>query len=417
MKIGCRGFDRAGKPVAETVEAGCEADAAEILRRRGIFVTEFVVGTDEDLAKEGDAGRSGPLGGRTRRMREVSSFMRQLAVLIRTGTPLVEAMESLERQTPAGKWRDVIEEVRGKVEEGSTLSAALEPHPEYFDAICRSLVAAGESGGKLEPMLDRLSKLTRQQVKVRQSIAGAMVYPLLLVFVSFAVINAMLLFVMPRFEGLFKSLDTPLPPTTQILMELSAFIRAEWYFVLGGAIAAATGVFFYLRSAAGRQMIDVGLVRLPQLGRVTRSFATARIARVLGVLLEGRVPLLEALALTKQATGNSLYAALIKRAEDTVVRGENVSAAFADATLVNPSVCEAIRSGERTGQIAPVLLSVADYLDEDNEVLIRSLTSIIEPLILIGLGLIVGGMAISMFLPLFDLTAAAAGPGGPGGGS
>jgi type II secretory pathway component PulF len=230
-----------------------------------------------------------------------------------------------------------------------------------------------------------------------------------LIFVSIIVLIAMVGFVMPRFEGLFTTLGADLPASTRFLMNIGAFVRTDWYWILGTLIASGVGLKLWLGSAAGRLWLDGVVLKLPQISKVVRSLATARITRVLGVLIEGKVPLLEALHLTREATGNSRYAALIDRAIELVTRGEPVSSAFFGSPLVSQSVAEAVRSGERTGQIGPVLSSLSDFLDEDNEVIVKSIASIIEPVILMVLGVLVGFVALSMFLPLFDLTAMAGG--------
>jgi type II secretory pathway component PulF len=298
------------------------------------------------------------------------------------------------------------------VEEGASLSAAMEQFPQYFDPICRSLISAGESSGKLEPMLDRLAKLVRKQLQIRNAITGAMVYPTLLIFIAIGVMVVMLTFVLPRFAGLFATLDTPLPPTTKLVMWMSDAVRGYWWAILIGLGAAGAALKFWLASPAGKLAFDQFSVKAPIFGVIVRSFATARIARLIGVQIDSHVPLLEALALTKSATGNSLYAQLIASAEDAATRGQPISVAFTDSPLINPSVAEALRSGEQTGQVASLLLNIADFLDEENDTTVRSLTSIIEPIILIVLGVIVGFLAISMFLPLFDLTSAVQGGGG-----
>jgi type II secretory pathway component PulF len=446
MKFSCKGFDRAGAPVSETIDAADSSEAVESLRRRGVFVSEVA----EARGPGAGASSSGPLAGLRsslgagKRLEDVASFMRQLSLLVSTGTPLVEGLTSLEKQTPPGPFQEVLAAMRSRVEEGGQLSDAMSAHPQHFDAVCRSLVSAGEQGGKLEVMLQRLADLLRQQAKVRKTVKGAMVYPCLLICVAIVVVCAMLGFVLPRFEGLFKSLDTPLPASTKVLMSASELLRGYWWAFLSGAAVAAVSIKVWLGTSNGRVYLDRFLVTAPLgVGKAVRSFATARLARMLGTLLEGKVALLEALALTRQSMTNSLYTALIQRAEDAVTRGENVSAALSQekereserardsdssvsrslapslsrsfSPLIAPSVCDALRSGERNGQMAPVLTSVARYLDEDNEVLVKALTSLLEPVILIVLGLIVGTVAISMFLPLFDLTAAAGAPAGGGG--
>ena len=348
----------------------------------------------------------GRFGGKTARLRSMSVLVRQLSVLVSTGTPMVEAIYSLEKQLPVGRWRSVVEDIRGRIEQGASLSAALENHPTYFDPVARSLIAAGESGGKLDEMLRRLAALSRQQLKIRSAIVGAMVYPCLLICVCVGVLATMMFFVLPRFEGLFATLGAALPPTTQFVMDISSFLRGYWWAVLGAIVPTVFLTRHALGTPRGRRAFHAFMLRAPQLGKLVRAFATARIARVLGVLVEGRVPLLDALRLTRESTGNIWYEELIARAEEVVTRGESVSAALSGSTLINASVVEAIRSGERSGQLGPVLLNVAEFLDEDNEIVLRSLSSIIEPLILIVLGVLIGFVAVSMFLPLFDLATA-----------
>jgi type II secretory pathway component PulF len=232
-------------------------------------------------------------------------------------------------------------------------------HGDYFDPVCRSLICAGEQGGRLDVMLERLATLIRQQVKVRKTVQGAMIYPALLSCIAVVVVAAMLGFVLPRFEGLFKSLDTPLPTTTRWLMSASNILRGYWWAFLAVAAALVTALRLWAATPAGRLRLDRLAVTAPQLGNLTRSFATARIARMLGTLLDGKVALLDALDLTRQSMPNTLYIDLLTRAHDAVVRGENVSSALANPALILPSVCDALKSGERNGQMAPVLTSVA----------------------------------------------------------
>lgn len=415
MRIVYRAFDRTGREVSDVIESVGLTEAAEQLRKQGLFVVELVErqammareAKRDAAATAGGAATRLLSGGRTARLRDVTGFFRQLSVLIATGTPMVDAIAAVERQAPQGAWRRTIGELRRRIEEGSALSDAMADHPGYFDSVCRSLVAAGESGGSLDEMLRRLTMLTRQQLKIRTSVTGAMVYPILLLVVCAGVLAVMMGFVLPRFEGLFQTLGAPLPPTTQLLMDVSAFCREYWLGLILAAGAASFGLRAWLRSPAGRAWTHRVVLKLPVFGKVVRSFATARIVRVLGVLLEGRVQLLDALKLTRQSTGNICYEDVIARAEDEVVRGGSMSGAFASSPLIAQSVTEAIRSGEKTGQLGPVMANIAEFMDEDNEVVLRSLTSLIEPVILIVLGLLVGFVAVSMFLPLFDLATTA----------
>lgn len=407
MKLAYEAYDFAGRRVRDTVDAADSAEATESLRRRGLFVTSIQPtegGQRQQSAAPSGAGGRGRMG-TGRRLKNMTMFARQLYVLVSTGTPLVESLSAIERQTTDERWKEVVAAVRQRVEEGSSLAEALEGHRHCFDSITRSLVSAGESSGKLPVMLDRVAQLSRKHAVIRSNVIGAMVYPALLIVVAVAVLGVMLMFVLPRFAGLFEEMDVPLPATTQGLMLLSGLLRDYWWALLIGAAAAGVGGWFGVHSEAGRRVIDTVVLRVPKFGRIVQSFATARIARLMGILIDSYLPLLEVLELVRASTTNHHYRKLLERAEDAVTRGEGLSGAFNDPSLISPSVYEAMRSGEDSGQLGQLMLNMADFLDEDNEVTIKSLTSIIEPIILLILGALVGFVAVSMFLPLFDLTA------------
>lgn len=399
MRFRYEGMDKSGGAAVGVIEAPGADEAQDALRRKGVFVSRL------DVSKEHAEAAGGVHAG----PKVLSHFLRQLAVLVSTGTPVVEAVASLERQTTGGAFKEALRDIKRRLEDGSSLSEAMAAHPRTFDPVCRSLISAGEAGGKLDEMLVRLSALVRQQAKIRANVGGAMVYPSLLVVVSVSVMITMLCFVLPRFEGLFKSLDTPLPASTQWLMTLSELLRAHWYWFVGGLVAVGGGAYAWLGTEAGRRGLHTAAITLPPAASVVKGLCVARVARVLGVLLEGKVVMLEAIRLARDASGNVHYGELLQKAEERVTRGELLSSVLEKSKLIPGTVVEAVRSGEKSGQIGPVLMSIADFLDEDNEVIVRSLTSILEPAILIVLGVIVAFMSMSMFLPLFDLTAAAGG--------
>ncbi len=412
MKFSYRGFDKLGKPVSGHIESLTIDAARETLRKQGLFVS--TLRSAAAGAAEGETRRA--VFGTGRRLRDLANLTRQMSVLLSTGTTVVDALAVVEAQQPEGAFRAALADLRRRVEEGAQLSEAMAAHPLYFDAVCRALVAAGESRGSLGEMMKRLSTLTRGALKIRSAVLGAMVYPALLTLIATNVVITMLVFVMPRFEEMFKNLGAALPPTTRLLMDAGDFLRHQWPIAVAGLTGAGVGAVLGLKSPAGQRAVQVALVRTPLIGTVARAIVTARLTRILGVLLDGRVTLVDALALARQAAGNVLYARLVARAEEAVTRGEAVSTAFADASLIAPAVYEALRSGERSGQVGSVLLALADYLDEDNEIVVRTLTSVLEPLILVVMGLVIGTVAASMFMPLFDLTAAGGGlaPGGGG---
>jgi len=409
MKLEYQAYDQSGGEVTGTLEALDETDARETLARRGLFVTEVLAeGGSVQGRRSATPNRPGRGG-----LKHLSMFTRQFYVLLSSGTQVVPALTALEQQMKDQRWRQVIGSVRARVEQGSSLSEAMEAFPGYFDTVYRSMVSAGESGGSLPGMFERLADLTQKRLHVQSTIRGALAYPILLISVALGVLTLLLLFVVPRFAELFASLDVALPPTTAILISLSDSLKSYWWAGLIVLVAAVVGLKAWLSTPQGRRARDTVLLKLPQFGPILKSFSTARIIRLLGVLMEGHVPVLEALKLTGSATTNVHYAKLIRRAQDLVAKGEPISASFANTDLVSPSVYETVRSGEHSGQVGPLLTNLANFLDEENEVTLRSLTSIIEPLILVMLGMLVGFVAISMFMPLFDLTSMT-GPGGGG---
>ena len=411
MKLAYKAFDKSGREVTDVIEAAGVAEATEKLRRQNLFVAEISESRSEAPEKAGPK-RVRLWGGKTRRLKNLAMFTRQFYVLVHSGAPIAQALTALERQARDQGWRDVIREVRTRLEHGLSLSEAMAAHPKCFDSVYRNVIAAGESGGNLPIMLDRLAGLTQKRLHIRSSVLSALIYPCLLLMVAATVLTTMMLFVIPRFAELFGTLDVPLPPTTGVLIALSTLLRTYgWAFGLG-IVGLVGGLTYYLKTPAGRRTVDTVVLRLPRMGRIVRSFATARITRLLGVLLESHLPVLEALKLTRAASANSHYSDLMARTEDAVARGETISSTFLDSDLISPSVYEAIRSGEKSGQVGPMLLNMADFLDEENDVVLRSLTSILEPAILILMGLVVGFVAISMFMPLFDVTAMIGGGAG-----
>lgn len=405
MRLAYEAYDRGGRLVTGSIDAASTREATERLYADGLYVTRLSGASDEAAPEQG----SGLLAGRCGGLKQLVVITRQLSVLASTGTQVVEALAAVERQIPPGSWRRVLGDVRRDVEEGKSLTEALARHPRHFDPIYRSLIAAGESGGQLPAMLERLAVIKRKQLKIRSAVLGALSYPILLTCLSIVVVVVMLLAVLPRFAGLFEALDAPLPPTTRALISLSESIKTYWWAVTPALLGIVGGAVWFVRSAPGRRWIDNVSISLPVLGPFVKALVTARVARTLGVLLEAKVPLLESLALTRAAAGNTRYVQLLESAEERVTRGEPISAALRDSPLIAPGVTEAVITGERAGRVGEVLISVADYMDEDNEVVIRSMMSLLEPVILVALGGAVGFVAMSLFLPLFDLTSAAGG--------
>ncbi|MEN6333532.1 MAG: type II secretion system F family protein [Phycisphaerales bacterium] len=411
MKLAYTAYDGSGKTVTGVVDASDTTAGMDQLRKKGLFVAEIATAAAGGIRQKSvRTGHKRRLSG-SQRVKNVAWFSRQLHVLVCSGTQLADALHALERQTRPGPWRQIIVGLRTRVEEGSSLSAAMESYGDCFDPIYRSLICAGESSGHLLEMLDRLASLKQKQLRIRNSVVGALIYPCMLTTVGLSIFSMLLVFVIPRFAGLFQTLDVPLPSSTQVLLTVSKVFRGYWWLILLVGAGLITAIVAYLRTPDGKALRDKAVLRIPYIGGVIRSFSTARIVSLLGVLMQAHIPVLEALRLVRLSAGNVRYEDIVAKAEDFVSRGEPMSAAFDDPSLISPSVHEAIRSGEESGEIDRLLLNIASFLDEENEVVVRSLTSIIEPVILILMGLLVGVVSICMFLPLFDLTAMTQGGG------
>lgn len=404
MKFSFEAFNPDGSTVSGEIEADTREEAEQAIRAQGRFPSS--------VSANGGVRASSParrleLG--KNKLRQLTAFTRQLTVLLSSGTPLVDAIEATERQTPPGAWRDVIADVRAHVERGESLAAAMSRHPSRFDSVYRSLIQAGESGGDMRQILERLAAMSRQQQVVQNTVVGAMVYPALLLLVSGGVLVGLFVSVLPRFQELFDTLNAPLPPTTAFLIECSAVVRGNAALISVGAVALVVCVRVFARSQSGVGLFQRVLVRLPVVGAAARSFVVARLARVLGVMLEAKVPLLDSLRVAQAGARHAEYEAILEAATTRVERGEALSDSIEDGFLIPASFAEAVRNGENNGRVGEVLVVLADMMDEDNAILARSITSILEPGILTLLGVVVGGVALSLFLPLFDLTASTGG--------
>jgi len=401
MKLAYRAFDKKGRQVTDVIEAASASEATEKLRGQDLFVADI---SQTAPSRPTRPKRTRRRFGTTRRLKNLALFSRQLYVLVHSGVQLADALWALKRQAKDATWRDVITDVRARLEKGLSLSDAMKSHPDYFGTVYRSMIAAGETSGTLATMLERLANLTQRQLHVRSAVQGALIYPILLISVVTVVMSILMVFVVPRFGELFQTLSVPLPPTTSVLISLSEAVRSYWWAMGAVMAAAAMGVRFYLRTPRGRRAMDSMILRLPPIGGIVRSFANAQIARQLGILMQSHLPVLEALRLTRDSVPNVHYAELMARTEEAVAAGYPISSTFGETDLISPSVYEATRSGEKSGQVGSLLMNLADFLDEENEVTLRSLTSIMEPVLLIVMGIVVGFVALSMFLPLFDIT-------------
>lgn len=341
--------------------------------------------------------------------RQLVMFARQMSMLMSVGTGVVPALAAITRQMNNERWRTGMLHVRDEVEKGAPLSVAMNREPQLFTNVFCSMVAAGEATATLPETFNRLCELSKQQLDTRNRLIGAAIYPIVLVNICLGVISLLVVFVLPRFESLFDTLHVELPVTTAKMMALSRFLTANGLACAGGLAATLIGLVLYLRSRHGRRAVGWLAIRLPVLGKVVRSLALARICRLLGVMIEARVPLLESVELTLNATNHPEYRQLLIDLQQDISQGKPLAESLARSPLADPSVVQAVAAGEESGNVGRALLFVGEWMDEENQTRIDSLSKLLEPLVLVFMGGVVGGVAISLFLPLFDMTAAAGG--------
>lgn len=398
MKVAYEGFTIDGQAVNGTLVADSRDAARKQLRDTGIFATRLVD------AKEAGGSRGAKVP------REVlASLLRQLSILVSTGTPLVDALSAIERQSDDPRWSSVVGELRRRVEEGAAFSDALGAMPHVFDPICRTMAAAGESAGILDRMLGDLADLYRRQARIRKAVIGALTYPCIVITASILVLIALLTVVLPKFKTMFDAVQAPVPAMTAGLMAAGDALRDHWIIaalVAAGAVVAAT---FALRSPALRAKAVAATLTLPIVAPVVRAIATAHLVRCLGLLLESRIALLDALRLTAESMSHPAYVRLLERAQTGVTHGDPLAAALDDPRCIAPSVRQAIASAEKSGRLGQVLTQLGRHLDEDNETVVRGIARSLEPVLLGALGIVIGFVAISLFLPLFDIAASAGG--------
>jgi type IV pilus assembly protein PilC len=339
--------------------------------------------------------------------KELAVFTRQFSVMIDAGLPLVQCLDILSEQQKNQFFKDVLAQVRQNVEEGSTLSASMARHPKVFDALYSSMIEAGETGGVLDLILQRLATLIEKVVKLKRSIVSAMIYPTAVVVVAVAAIAVIMVVVIPQFEQIFMGLLGPgelLPLPTRIVMGISGFV-AGWggLVLLLLIIAAAVGTFFYYRTPKGRYNIDWLLLKLPIFGPILRKIAVARFSRILSTLLSSGVPILQSLEITAKTSGNVIIEEAILKVRDGVERGESFVEPLKATEVFPHMVSQMIGVGEQTGALDAMLGKIADFYEEEVDAAIADLLALIEPALIAFLGVTIGSIVISMYLPLFSL--------------
>jgi type IV pilus assembly protein PilC len=333
-------------------------------------------------------------------------FTRQLSTMIEAGISLIQALTALYDQCDPKRQknlRHIISDVTTRVQGGETFHESIAKHPRVFDRLFVSMVKAGEHGGLLAEILDRLAGFLEASARLRKKVKSAMTYPVIVICIAMAITTFLIVKVVPIFGEIFKDFGSKLPAPTQFLIDVSDFMRGEWYFLIAGIFGIFFGVRTFLRSTRGKQLWDKWKLKLPVFGPLIHKICMSRFARTFAQLIRSGVPILEVLDIVGGASGNHVVEMSIKGVSNDVEKGDNLSVALSKKTIFPPMMLRMVAAGEATGKIDTMLEKMADFWDEEIEAMLDALTSLIEPLLIVFLGVIVGGIVIAMFLPIFKL--------------
>jgi type IV pilus assembly protein PilC len=335
--------------------------------------------------------------------RDIVIFTRQFATMINSGLPLVQSLDILAEQTENKAFRKVIQDVLYDVESGHTLADALGRHPKVFTDLFVNMVAAGEAGGILDTILLRLATFLEKNDALIRKIKGAMVYPAVVLFVAVAAVAILLIFVIPTFQEMFSSVGVPLPLPTRIVIGMSSFLVGYWWAVVGGIMIGLFMLRQFYKTDPGRLAIDRLLLAMPLLGDLQRKAAVARFTRTLGTLVSSGVSILEGLEITARTAGNRVIHDAVMGSRASIAGGETIAGPLKESGVFPPMVVQMINVGEQTGGLDEMLEKIADFYDDEVDSAVAALLSALEPIMIVFLGVIVGGMIVAMYLPIFDM--------------
>ncbi len=335
---------------------------------------------------------------------DVVIFTRMFATMIDAGLPIVQCLEILSSQADNKRFGKVLGQVKCSVEDGFTLSDALGKHPKVFDDLFVNLVAAGEAGGILDSILSRLSIYMEKAMKLKRRVKGAMMYPISIVCIAAIVVTILLTKVIPVFEKMFKDFGGgKLPMPTRIVIDISHALAQFLPYIIAGIIAGGIALRMVLRTPKGRLAFDGLLLKLPVLGAVLRKVVVARFTRTMGTLLSSGVPIMDAMEICARTAGNTVVAAGIMYCREQISQGKDMATPLMETGLMPPMVVQMIGVGEQTGAIDTMLSKIADFYEEEVDVAVASMTSLIEPIMMVFLGSVIGGMVVAMYLPIFEM--------------
>ncbi len=384
-----------GRETRVEVEAANEAEARVKLRAQKM-VPLRVVGPGLQLQKKKQ-------GFGSVRAKDLQIFTRQLATLIGSGIPILQAMDTLAQGSRNSVLTFAVNSVAIDISRGKRLADAMSEHPRVFGRFYVNMVRAGEESGNLDVILGRLAQYIEKSVKIQGRVKSAMMYPIVVSIIAFLIVFGLLAFVIPKFQAFFESMHGELPALTQHVIRLSDFVLAYWYLILAGIAAAIYGVAVYYQTDSGRKVCDQVLIDLPLFGELVQKSAIARLTRTLSTLLSSGIGIMEALDIAAKTVGNTVIESAVLRAKDSISEGKSLTVPLAKEKYIPRMVTQMIGVGEQTGNLDQMLSRVADFYEDEVDVAVNGLTTLIEPLLIVGLGAVIAVLVVAMYLPVFNM--------------
>jgi type IV pilus assembly protein PilC len=397
-KFSWEGKTRTGVMQKGDMEAASEAAVTALLRRQGIQparIKERGKGLDIEIKLPGFKPKI--------TTKDLVVFTRQFATMIDAGLPLVQCLDILGRQQDNKTFKQILVQVKESVESGSTFAEALKKHPKAFDDLYVNLVAAGEVGGILDTILNRLAAYIEKALKLKKKVKSAMTYPTTIIGIAFVVIAVILIFVIPAFEKMFADFGGSLPAATQVVINLSNFIQKYILLIIGAVMLFIYAFKRVYRTTKGREAIDDFALKLPVMGILIRKVAVAKFTRTLGTMISSGVPILDGLDIVAKTAGNKTVEKAIYRVKQSITEGKTIAEPLEKSGVFPPMVCQMIAVGEQSGALDTMLNKIADFYDDEVDDAVGNLTAMMEPLLMLFLGTTVGGLVIAMYLPIFKL--------------
>lgn len=395
--------DRQGQIIAGTLEADTRSAVVSRLQAMGYFPVD-IRGTQaaKDATISGKIQKIGTLGGRIK-ARNLTMFYRQMSDLISAGVPLVKALGVVKSQCPDPALASLISQVDRDVQGGDTFAKALEKHPKVFTKLTSAMIHAGEMGGLLDEVLNRLADFAESEEELGSRIKSALAYPVIMALAGSGAVAVLIIFVIPKIVGIFTEINQTLPLMTQILLAITGFMGDYWWMLLIGIAAGIVSLRRYYRTPVGRRQFDLLFLRVPVIGEIILKREISRFARTFGSLLRNGVPILSALEIANEVMGNVIIQNELAKVPEGIAEGKGISGTLRGSKSFPPVVINMIAIGEETGNLPSVLLKVANTYEGQVDRAVKTLTSIIEPLIILAMGLVIGFIVIAMLLPIFEL--------------